>query len=221
MVVTILFALLGLITATILRLFFVLQRSRPRPPAALNAKRTLGVFLGSGGHTSEALSLISALDFTRFTTRKYYVSEGDHLSISKAKAFEESKFPNSRNFECIVVPRARRVHQSIVSTPPTALRSLFACIKLMTMSPLLGASTVPDVLILNGPGTCLILCLAVYVSKFLGLSAPRLVYVESFARVRSLSLTGKLLRPLVDRFLIQWPEAAGRSKKAEYYGILV
>jgi len=36
-------------------------------------------------------------------------------------------------------------------------------------------------------------------SQFLGLSSPRVIYVESFARVRSLSLSGKLLRPFVDR----------------------
>jgi Oligosaccharide biosynthesis protein Alg14 like len=35
--------------------------------------------------------------------------------------------------------------------------------------------------------------------QFFGLPSPTLIYVESFARVRSLSLSGKLLRPLVDR----------------------
>lgn len=45
--------------------------------------------------------------------------------------------------------------------------------------------------------------------QFLGLPSPRLIYVESFARIRTLSLTGKLLRPLVDRFVVQWATAAG------------
>ena len=35
--------------------------------------------------------------------------------------------------------------------------------------------------------------------QFLGLPSPKLVYVETFARVRTLSLTGKLLRPIADR----------------------
>lgn len=39
----------------------------------------------------------------------------------------------------------------------------------------------------------------IYRSQFLGLPAPVVIYVESFARVTSLSLSGKLLRPLVDR----------------------
>ena len=36
-------------------------------------------------------------------------------------------------------------------------------------------------------------------TKILGLPSPTIIYVESFARVQSLSLTGKLLRPFVDR----------------------
>jgi beta-1,4-N-acetylglucosaminyltransferase len=35
--------------------------------------------------------------------------------------------------------------------------------------------------------------------QFLGLPSPKLIYIESFARVRSLSLSGKLLQRLVDR----------------------
>ena len=54
-------------------------------------------------------------------------------------------------------------------TPPTALRSLIACIVHVTVRPFQQArGTVPvfsDVLILNGPGTCFMLCLAVYLNR--------------------------------------------------------
>jgi beta-1,4-N-acetylglucosaminyltransferase len=46
-------------------------------------------------------------------------------------------------------------------------------------------------------------------AQILGLSYTRIIYVESFTRVKSLSLSGKLLRPFVDRFVVQWPDAAG------------
>lgn len=42
--------------------------------------------------------------------------------------------------------------------------------------------------------------------QFVGLSATRIIYIESFARVSRLSLSGKLLRPFVHRFLVQWPQ---------------
>lgn len=42
----------------------------------------------TGGHTTEALTLVSALDFSRYAPRIYIVSEGDHLSAEKAAALE-------------------------------------------------------------------------------------------------------------------------------------
>jgi len=37
------------------------------------------------------------------------------------------------------------------------------------------------------------------------LTHRRLVYVESFTRVNSLSLSGRLVYPLADAFFVQWP----------------
>ena len=51
--------------------------------------------------------------------------------------------------------------------------------------------------------------------QLLGLPSPQLVYIESWARVRSLSLTARLVRPFVDRFIVQWPEAAGPLRDGE------
>ncbi|KAF4598570.1 UDP-N-acetylglucosamine transferase subunit [Pleurotus pulmonarius] len=187
---------------------------------------SLAVFLGSGGHTSEALSLLSSLDFTRYTPRKYVVSEGDILSAEKAISLETSKStgaspPSGTDYNILVIPRARRVHQSLFLTPPTALRSLLACVFHVSIAPLIssgpGSSSFADVLILNGPGTCFVLCVAVHLNRFLGRPSPRLIYVESFARVKSLSLSGKLLRPFVDRFLVQWSQI----NKGECRGWLV
>lgn len=187
---------------------------------------SLAVFLGSGGHTSEALSLLSSLDFNRYTPRKYVVSEGDILSAEKAVSLETSKATSASSqpgtdYNILVIPRARRVHQSLFMTPPTALRSLLACVFHVSIAPLIssgpGISSFADVLILNGPGTCFVLCIAVYLNRFLGRPSPRLIYVESFARVKSLSLSGKLLRPFVDRFLVQWSQI----NKGECRGWLV
>ncbi|KAL3494640.1 oligosaccharide biosynthesis protein Alg14-like protein [Aspergillus germanicus] len=54
----------------------------------------------------------------------------------------------------------------------------------------------------------------------------RTIFVESWARVTTLSLSGKILLPFADRFLVQWPaledkKALWGSKKAEYVGFLV
>ena len=47
-------------------------------------------FLDPGGHTTEALALVSAIDHKKYPHRQYIVSEGDHLSAQKAKALESS-----------------------------------------------------------------------------------------------------------------------------------
>jgi beta-1,4-N-acetylglucosaminyltransferase len=128
-----------------------------------------------------------------------------------------AKSPAKGGYQILTVPRARRVHQNIFTVPFTALRSLLAAVSCVTLAPWLSGESAFDVLLLNGPGTCVVLCLATYVNRvsfwfftqhssvltigpqFLGLSSPRLVYIETFARARQLSLTGKLLRPIVDR----------------------
>jgi beta-1,4-N-acetylglucosaminyltransferase len=46
----------------------------------------------------------------------------------------------------------------------------------------------------------------------------RLVYVESVTRTETISLSGRLVYPLADRFFVQWPEVAERLRRAEYHG---
>ena len=44
-----------------------------------------------GGHTTEVLALVSALDFERYTPRTYIISDGDTLSAQKAHELEKRK----------------------------------------------------------------------------------------------------------------------------------
>ena len=106
----------------------------------------------------------------------------------------------------------------------------------------------PDLILTNGPGTGVCVVLASLILLFFGYTGPtspadvsmkptapssrahlpytpghmRTIYVESWARVTTLSLSGKLLLPFVDRFLVQWPSLKGRGAgKAEFVGQLV
>ena len=49
----------------------------------------------------------------------------------------------------------------------------------------------------------------------------RLVYVESLTRTRGLSLAGKIAYPLASAFFVQWPDAAGRRRRARFVGNLL
>ena len=46
------------------------------------------------------------------------------------------------------------------------------------------------------------------------------IYVESYTRIKNLSLTGKLLYPFSDLFIVQWKELAELYPKAVYGGAL-
>ena len=52
------------------------------------------------------------------------------------------------------------------------------------------------------------------------LHGAKLVYVESLTRTQSLSLTGRLVYPIVDAFFVQWPTAT-RMRRARYLGSLM
>jgi len=211
-------------TLSVLRFFYIFKlgggQSKPRKAASDTCG--LAVFLGSGGHTTEALALVSALDFARYTPRTYIISDGDILSAQKARELEERKHDRdaSPKYTLLYVPRGRRVHQPLWATPPSMLVSLVACVR-HAIQAALDPESVWDVLILNGPGTCFSICAAIYFNRFLGLPSPRVIYIESFARVRSLSLSGRLLRPFVDRFIVQWPGVLQRDGRDLYSGCLV
>lgn len=143
------------------------------------------------------------------------------------------------HFNIVDVPRARKIHQPLLTTPLSSLYSLFSCFApLLCAPPLLpgqvpttpyeaAAADLPDLIITNGPATAVILILASLILRFFNIKGAnsrgkcKTVYVESFARVKTLSLSGKLLLRVVDRFLVQWEELEGAGGRAEYWGVLV
>ncbi len=54
-----------------------------------------------------------------------------------------------------------------------------------------------------------------YVGKLFG---AKLIYIEVYDRIDSSSLTGKLVYPISDRFIVQWEELKKVYKKAVYLG---
>ncbi|KAJ5514785.1 hypothetical protein N7463_004337 [Penicillium fimorum] len=159
---------------------------------------------------------------------------------------------HNNNYTIVTVPRARRVHQSYLTAPFSTLQCFWACLNVLRglhpdqKLPKEYSSPYPDLILTNGPATavCVVAgaklirffqCLAKCTTLGLGqrkisafASAPKLrtIYIESWARVSSLSTSGVLLLPLADRFLVQWPAQAGRRawwgmKKTQYAGWLV
>ena len=68
------------------------------------------------------------------------------------------------------------------------------------------------------------ICLAVRLLRVCSLwtlPKPEIIYIESFARVSSLSVSGCIIKFFADRFIVQWPELLPISPKNAECHLLV
>lgn len=71
----------------------------------------------------------------------------------------------------------------------------------------------PDVVISHGAEIAIPF---LYLGKLL---RKKTIYIECWCRVENLSLTGRLVYPVVDLFLVQWPQLVSHAgSKAQYRG---
>jgi beta-1,4-N-acetylglucosaminyltransferase len=133
------------------------------------------------------MRLISGLDWQRYSKRVWIISSGDQLSESKALALEKqigtgsvrSCFPKSPafaksllgQFTLLRIPRARRVHQSYLTSPFTTLYSFAYCLWHISLAPLLpnprpsGRRVFADLILLNGPGSCVPIAVSAFLPR--------------------------------------------------------
>lgn len=219
---------------------------------------------------------------TRFARRTWVVSSGDGFSAARAEEFEgelevlrektgggngtgDRKGGDTVNWDIVTVRRARRVHQSLLTTPVSAVGCLVDCLGVLRGTHRREKKKhkqgqgqgqghreeveykseydchYPDLILTNGPGTGVIMVLASLLLLFVGLAPVRVnkhtststspspststntsietnaeetetqevgsmrsIYIESWARVKTLSLSGRILRFLAGRVLVQW-----------------
>uniref|UniRef100_A0A8V0ZFC8 UDP-N-acetylglucosamine transferase subunit ALG14 n=2 Tax=Gallus gallus TaxID=9031 RepID=A0A8V0ZFC8_CHICK len=206
------FFLLLLLPPLLLVPFVLLARrrhDRRTPPLRLL------VVAGSGGHTTEILRLLSCLSES-YSPRCYVLADSDKMSEAKIRSFEQKRaerFSNSQ-FTLDRIPRSREVRQSwtssVVTTAYSILYSLPLTYKLK-----------PDLILCNGPGTCVPVCISALLLGLLGMKRAIIVYVESICRVETLSLSGKILYYFSDYFIVQWPALKEKYPKSVYLGRIV
>ncbi|KAI1750169.1 oligosaccharide biosynthesis protein Alg14 like-domain-containing protein [Xylaria castorea] len=180
---------------------------------------------GSGGHTAEMIQMVErSIRAEKSSHRRWAVGKDDQKSYDKILAFERrllDRFSqqslDSGTLDIVRFGRARYVHQSWFTTPFTAILSLVDIAHILTTPPdrqHIPMSRYPGVVVTNGPGTGFLFLLVARALKLIHrapASHMRTIYVESWARVKSLSLTGKLIRrfKLADLFIVQSHFLAG------------
>ena len=163
------------------------------------------VILGSGGHTTEMIKILSKLSSSHYSPCFFVVAKNDHLSIQKV--FQHVKCINGFD----TIPRAREVGQGFLSSLLSFIIALFIGMTIILRHR-------PKILICNGPGTCVPVCFAAFILRNIYLPYIYVVYVESICRVYTLSLSGRLLRYFADIFMVQWNELVTKYPNVHFIG---
>lgn len=163
--------------------------------------------------------------------RRYLYTAGDNNSKFAIRRLE-CQITNAYSavdrgtWDQFEVPRARRVHQSWWTTPISCIDSAWYGVMALTRQPEKRPITrhgdqycIPHVVVTNGPGTGFVMAVIAYMLKLLCLvpeTRLKVVYIETWAHVTTLSLTGKLFHwtKLADLFVVQ------HKQLAEKYGHL-
>lgn len=188
---------------------------------------------GSGGHTAEMFELIrQSLNPTRNTHRRYIFTTGDNNTLDAIVKFENrvsAVFHNdSGTWDAYQIRRPRNIHQSLLTTPFTALLAMVGICEALTTPAyercLMGQQKLfkfPHVITTNGPGIGVMTAIVARLLKiffYAPSNCMKVVFIETWAHVETLSLTGKIFHwgrhvgGIADNFLVQ------HAPLAEKYG---
>lgn len=211
--------LLAVILVSVLcfRVFYVLNNrcSRLIKDRKCRSVKTL-VVIGSGGHTTEMLRIVKHLNPVWYSPRIYILAKGDTTSESKILYVEKqlsNENKTSSSFVLERIPRSREVGQSYITSIFTTLYSILACIPVML-------KVRPKFILCNGPGTCIPICAIAFLMKVFYVTDTTIIFIESICRVKTLSLSGKILLFFADAVFVQWPQLQTFYKQSKYLGRL-
>lgn len=158
--------------------------------------KKIGILTSSGGHLTEAMAITEAF-------------EGYDLFLIV------HELPTLKGIQ---INEVRRIYKLRVIMGYTSLIAVFltACVNVFEIIRIFWIER-PSILFSTGAEIAIP---AFYVGKTL--FRTRLIYLETLTRVKNLSLTGRVLYPIVDLFLVQWPELLKKvGPKAVYGGRLI
>lgn len=151
-------------------------------------KRVLFVS-STGGHLNELLQLSKAME----NYDSYIITEKTKSTMSlKEKYGSKLKF----------LKYGSKSHLSYIYIfPYNCIRAFFLFLKIR-----------PKVVVTTGAHTGVILC---YIAK---LFRRKVIYIETFANIKTKSMSGKLVYPIADKFIVQWESMLKLYPKATYGG---
>lgn len=143
-----------------------------------------------GGHLTEMMQLKSM-----FKEFDYKIVTEKHKSTSKLKNIYKSKI------DYLLTGNRKHLLKYIFVIPYNVIKSLVIFLKFK-----------PDVIVTTGAHTCVAMC---YIAKIF---KKKVIYIESFANIETKTLTGRLVYPIADVFIVQWKSMLKLYPKAKYEG---
>jgi beta-1,4-N-acetylglucosaminyltransferase len=148
---------------------------------------------GGGGHTAETLRILRLLG----PGYEY------HYLILESEHHIGEKMPFPGKIHEVKQPRRRDDSRFTVVWKVLCLGiRLFRLMRAVRPAAVVGC----------GPSLSVV---AMWAGKLTG---AKVIFIETAARVRSVSLSGRLVYPHADLFLVQWPEMTKILPRAEYCG---
>jgi UDP-N-acetylglucosamine:LPS N-acetylglucosamine transferase len=92
--------------------------------------------------------------------------------------------------------------------PLRVLATLMRCLKAIIREK-------PDIVISTGAAAGCIMC---FLGKIIG---AKVIWIDSITNVNRISLSGRLIRPIADLFLVQWPHLVQRQVNIEFAGTVI
>lgn len=172
---------------------FFTYKTKQRKVVCIKPVKTM-IILGSGGHTAEMIRILRYLDFKNYTPRIYVYADTDIMSMEKIKSLEK----NNVDYKVYKIRRSREIHQSYYTSVYTTIYAILESVPILWKE-------CPELILCNGPGTCVPLCIIAFLFKIFYIMQTTIIFIESFCRVKTLSLTGKILYNIVDHQIVQWP----------------
>ena len=172
-------------------------------------EKSILVIFGSGGHTTEMLLMLQNTNiFEKYGHVHFVFGHSDSWSLQKVQTHYKSSMGidihqevKKGNLTLHKLFRAREVKQSYLTSVVTTIIAL--CHSVVLIAKVQFQSL--DLILTNGPGTAVPICYIYwFISKVLMFNLnSKIIFVESFCRVQSLSFTGKLLKPILSKFVVQ------------------
>ncbi|CAD8158662.1 unnamed protein product [Paramecium pentaurelia] len=182
-----------------------------------NKKYNMLILFGSGGHTYEMLMTLKNYDFQNKCQNLYFMhSFADSQEPQRVAKFIEDHKIALPKVEWITIHRSRKVKQSYLSSIITTIKAtLHTFLILLRFRDL-------DIFITNGPGTCIPVVI-VLIGQYILFIRKRckILFIESWCRVENLSLSGKLLYWVSDKFVVNWESLKKKYKRATFVGNLI